>query len=200
MNLLIKNFKVLKWQVSLVAIIWFLLAAIGTLLKIRLGIDKIGNYLIFENTFYRTIYQTNLYWIDPSANLGSYLYGPLFSILIAPFAVCPVKTGAFLWGMANAAILFLAIKKLPVADYDKNFIVLFSAIEMVTSVQNMQINCIIASLIILSFIFVEKEKDFWATFFIVAGFLIKIYGIAGIVFFFSQNVKSDLSGLLSFGW
>ena len=60
---------------------------------------------------------------------------------------------------------------------------------MVTSVQNMQINCFVAGLIIFAFIFVQKEKDFWATLFIAIGFLVKLYGIVGIAFFLFSRHK-----------
>ncbi len=40
----------------------------------------------------------------------------------------------------------------------------------------------------MAYVLVEKEKDFWATMFIVAGFLVKLYGITGLLFFvFSRH-------------
>ncbi|MEO5648928.1 MAG: glycosyltransferase family 87 protein [Ginsengibacter sp.] len=198
MNLLTKNFRVYKLYISFTAIIWFLLAIISVVLKIKLGHDKIGNYLIFENVFWNTVHQTNLYFVNPASNLGSYLYGPLFSIVIAPFAIFSINMGAFFWGLANAAFLFFAIRKLPVSYKNQNIILLFSAVEMMTSVQNMQINCLIAGLIIFAFIFVQKEKDFWATLFIAIGFLVKIYGIVGITFILFSRHK--LKFTLSFGF
>ncbi len=196
MNLLIRGFKIFNKNVSLAAIFWFLLAAIGVVLKIKLGNDKIGNYLIFENVFWNTIHQINLYFVDPTKNLGSYLYGPLFSFIIAPFAVFPTKIGAFFWGIFNAAFLFLAIRKLPVSYRDQNIIFFVSAVEMMTSVQNMQINCIIAGLIIFSFIYIQRQQQIWATLFIAIGFFIKIYGIVGLAFFFFSDQK--LKFILSF--
>lgn len=189
MNLFTKTFKISRRSISLAAVIWFSLAGIGVLLKISLGPDNIRNFLIFKDAFYRALHETNLYFVDPATNLDSYLYGPTFSILMWPFAILPISIGAFLWGIANAGILFLSIKKLPVSNKNQNFILLFSAIEMVTSVQNMQINCIIAALIIFSLAFVQQGKDFWATLFIATGFLIKLYGIVGIAFFFFSRNK-----------
>ena len=60
---------------------------------------------------------------------------------------------------------------------------------MMTSIENMQVNCLVAALIIFSFTFVQKEKDFWASFFIATGFLLKLYGIVGIAFFVFSNHK-----------
>ncbi|MGN6530465.1 MAG: glycosyltransferase family 87 protein, partial [Ginsengibacter sp.] len=83
----------------------------------------------------------------------------------------------------------------PVNYKDQNTILFVGAVEMMTSVQNMQINCLIAALIIFSFIYVQKQKDMLATLFIAIGFLVKLYGIVGLAFFFfsSQKLKFTLS-------
>ncbi|MEP6627049.1 MAG: glycosyltransferase family 87 protein, partial [Ginsengibacter sp.] len=190
MNLLSEDIKIYKFKLSFAALVWFLLAAIGVLLKINLGYDKIGNFLIFRNAFWHTLHQVNLYNYYPSENLGSFLYGPLFSFVIAPFSFLSVNAGAFLWGVANALVLFLAIRNLPVSYKSQNIILVVCAIEMMTSVQNMQINCLVAALIIFAFTFVKKEQDFWAAMFIAIGFLVKLYGIVGIAFLLFSNHKS----------
>ena len=43
------------------------------------------------------------------------------------------------------------------------------------------------ALIILSFVFIEEEKEIWAAFCIVLGTFIKLYGIVGFAFFFFQK-------------
>ena len=91
MNPLLNDFKILKWKFSLATLIWFALAAMGATLKIRLGYDKIGNFLIFRNAFWHMVHQTSLYSYYASEKLGSYLYGPSFSIVIAPFSFLAVN-------------------------------------------------------------------------------------------------------------
>ncbi len=193
MQLIEKEFKIGWWKISLATIVWFLLAIVGIVLKIRLGYDKIANYVIFQNAFDRAIHLKDLYYTDPALGLDVFLYGPLFTILIAPFAILPINAGAFLWGLANAWFLFFAIRKLPVGNRNQNIILYFAAIEMMTSVQNLQINCIIAALIILTYVFVHKQKDIWGTLFIAIGFLIKIYGIVGLAFFFFSRHKTKFT-------
>ena len=194
MNLLSEDLRVYKFKFSFAALLWFLLAVIGVVLKIRLGYDKIGNFLIFRNAFWHTLHQLNLYNYYPLEGLGSYLYGPLFSIVIAPFSWLPINVGAFLWVVANAAILFFAIRSLPVSYRNQNIILLVSALEMMTSVQNLQINCLIAALIILGFTFIRKSKGFWAAMLVAIGFLVKLYGIVGIAFIlFSEHKVKFLS-------
>ena len=70
-----------------------------------------------------------------------------------------------------------------------------------TSSHNVQFNPAIAAWIILSYTFVNKEKDFWAAFFVALGFMAKIYGIVGILvfrFLKTQNKVHVVS--LYFGW
>ena len=53
-----------------------------------------------------------------------------------------------------------------------------------------QFNVAIAGIILLSYYFVEKERDEYATLFIVIGTLVKIYGIVGLAFFFFSRHKT----------
>jgi hypothetical protein len=45
------------------------------------------------------------------------------------------------------------------------------------------------AIIILSFVYIEKAKDFWSAFFIVLGVFVKLYGIVGLAFFFFSKNK-----------
>ncbi|MEO5907893.1 MAG: glycosyltransferase family 87 protein [Ginsengibacter sp.] len=193
MNLLSEDLKIGNFRFSFAALLWFLLACIGAFLKIRLGYGSIGNFLVYRDVFWHGIHQMNLYENYPAENLGSYLYGPVFSIIISPFALLPVNAGAFLWAVANAVILFYAVRKLPVNYKNQNIVLIICAIEMMTSIQNMQINCIAAALIILSFTYIKDGKDFWAALLIALGFLIKVYGIVGIVFILFSGHKTRLA-------
>lgn len=187
------DFKIYNLRFSLASLLWFSLVCFGALAKIRLGYSSIGNFLVYRNVFWHAIRQMNLYEYYPAENLGSYLYGPVFGILVEPFALLPVNLGAFLWSVANATILFFAVRKLPVSYRNQNIILFLGAIEMMTSIQNMQINCIVAAWMILSFTFVKEGKDFWATLFIAIGFLLKLYGVVGIVFILFSNHKTKFA-------
>lgn len=190
MSIITWEIKIFGRKITFATVLWFFLAALGAVLKIRLGALRIGNYYIFKNAFWHAVHQTSLYQYYPNEKLGDYLYGPLFSLLIAPFSLLPVAAGAFMWCIFNAWVLWLAIRKLPISFRNQQIILFITVIEMLTSIENMQINCLIAALVIFAFSYVKGGKDFWATFFIAAGFLVKVYGIVGLVFwFFSKNRK-----------
>lgn len=61
-------------------------------------------------------------------------------------------------------------------------ILLISVIELQTAIHDIQFNPVTVSLIIFSFVFIERKKPFLAALFIVTGFLVKLYGIVGICF------------------
>lgn len=180
-----------RWKLYFPAIVWFILAAIGILLKIRLGEGKYNNFIIFRQVFWHTIHRTNLYSAYPLQYFDTNHYGPLFSVLIAPFALVPAPVGVFFWCIANAAMLFYAVRKLPITLQSQNVILFIGAIEMMTSIQNAQFNCIMTSWIILSYILVQNGRDFLGVFFIVAGTLVKLYGIVGICFFLFSKHKTQ---------
>ena len=59
-----------------------------------------------------------------------------------------------------------------------------------------QFNIAIAAIIVLTYYCIEREKDFWAAFFIMLGTFVKIYGIVGLAFFFFSKHKGKFIGSL----
>ena len=89
---------------NFVVILWFLVPFVAVLLEINRGDAYINNYLIYKNVFWHTFHQQNLYSLYPAEYMDKNHYGPLFSILIAPFAFLPNFMGATLWAMLNVWI------------------------------------------------------------------------------------------------
>ncbi len=180
-----------------VTILWYLLPFVAVLILISKGNSHINNYLIFKNVFWHTVQEQHLYLFYPTEYFDKNHYGPLFSILIAPFALLPNFLGGTLWAMANVWILFYAIHKLPLSVLGKNIILLISLIETLTSIQNVQFNPMLCSWIILTYVFIKEDKLGLAAMLIVAGTLVKLYGIVGITFiFFTKEHKKFVGYLL----
>jgi hypothetical protein len=118
--------------------------------------------------------------------------------LIAPFAILPLSIGCFVWCLANAWVLFFAIRRLDLPEKLQNIILLIGLVEMLTAIHNVQFNPMLTGWILLSYVLIEKGNLFWATFFIAAGFLTKIYGIAGIAFFWFSKDKLKFAGYFLF--
>jgi hypothetical protein len=194
----LNKYKIADREISFATIFWIAVCTISIIAQVAKGITHNNNYLIFINVFYHTIDKLNLYAAYPTAYGDTNHYGPFFSLLIAPFAALPKTIGLFLWCMANAFVLLYAIKKLPISSNAKNIILLIGIVEMLTSLHNVQFNPMATSFILLSYILVKSKNEFWATMYIAAGILVKLYGIVGLAFFlFSDN---KLKFILSFAF
>lgn len=188
MKFLFRSISIGRYKLSFEAIIWFALAIVTVLSEVLRGRHSVNNYFVYEGVFQHTLRQVNLYAEYPAEYADLNHYGPVFSMLIAPFALLPWWLGCFLWGMANAWFLYYAIRKLPLQHRQHIIILLIIIVELLTSLHNVQFNPMVAAWIILAFVLVDKEKEWAATFFIAAGFLIKIYGIIALVsFLFSKH-------------
>jgi hypothetical protein len=183
MSLTVKNIISGFNRALLINVIWFLFPMLACIAEISRGLGDINNFLIYKQVFWHTIEQKHLYLSYPLEYNDVNHYGPLFSILIAPFALTPIYIGCFLWCLLNVGFLFYAIKQLPLSQKSIRFILFIGVFELITSVHSVQFNPMLCGMILLSFIAIEKEKIWLGTFFIVAGTLIKIYSVVGLLFF-----------------
>ena len=186
-------------RVPVLTVIWFLFPMLACIAEISRGLGDINNYLIYKQVFWHTIEQRHLYLSYPQEYADVNHYGPLFSVLIAPFALMPVFVGCFFWCLLNVAVLFYAIKKLPVTILQQRWILLIGVFELITSIHSVQFNPMLCGMILLSFTALEKEDIALSAFLIVAGTLIKIYSVVGLLFFlFTPHKKKFI--LYCAGW
>lgn len=182
----------------LIMSLWFGLSFIGAILEISR--HNINNYLIFKDVFFHVIHQQPLYIPYPADYHDVNLYGPVFSIVIAPFAGLDTNLGAVLWSLSGSAVLFYAIRQLPLTRMQQNIILLLCSMELMGAASWFQMNQFIGAFIILTFTHTIKGKELWAAFFIVLGTLTKFYGIVGLAFFFfSPNPKRFIGSLFLWG-
>lgn len=188
----VKKIIDLERKPYLIALGWFLIPFVASILLISKGNSHINNYLIFKNVFWHTVNQQHLYNFYPTEYFDKNHYGPFFSVIIAPFALLPNFLGVALWAMLNAGMLFYSINKLPLSFRAKNIILLISIIENLTSIQNLQFNPMLCGWIILTYVFIQDGKLSLAALFLVAGTLVKLYGIVGLAFIFFTKERLKL--------
>lgn len=174
--------------------IWIGLAVLSALKTSSID----NNYLIYKGVFRHLIEQVNLYLEYPEQYYDSNHYGPIFGLLIAPFTYLKEPFGPIMWGIVMNLSLFIAIYYLPIPWKLKVLIYYIPLHELFICVANSQINTLITAFIIGSFIFIRKEKDFWAACLIALGVFIKLYGIVGFCFFFFSKNKLKLIGYFIF--
>lgn len=172
---------------KLIISIWILLAFVSAIKQYLRG--NHNNYLIFKNVFYHTLEQKSLYATYPELYFDHNHYGPIFSLFIAPFAILPDAVGMVLWCVFNAVVLVYAISQINLGPNKVNLILWICAHEFLTAILGQQFNPIMTSIIILSYVLIEKEKDIWAACLIILGTFIKLYGIVGLAFFFFSKNK-----------
>lgn len=180
---------------KIILVIWILLASISAIKQYLIGNDN--NYLIFKNVFYHTLEQKSLYATYPNLYFDHNHYGPIFSLFIAPFALLPDGIGMVLWCLFNALVLVYAIRQINLESNKINLVLWICAHEFLTAILGQQFNPIMTSIIILSYVLIEKEKDFWSACLIVLGTFIKLYGIVGLAFFFFSKNKMKFIGSLA---
>lgn len=171
-------------QQKFLAVVLFSVAVIAGLLKYLSGPGHYNNYLIFKNAFLHLEAGLDLYTLYPAEGTDYFLYSPAFALLMAPFAALPDWLGIVMWCCLNSFAVFMVLRLFPFLDNRKRLLVLLLLFfELVTSQQNMQTNPIVASLIILAFVFFERKNVFLAALFIMLCFYIKLYGIVAASLF-----------------
>ncbi|QDK81876.1 DUF2029 domain-containing protein [Spirosoma sp. KCTC 42546] len=184
--------------------IYFLLILFATIRIV--GWEGSNNYSIFYYSLYHLLEVKSLYALYPAQYEDHYHYAPAFAAIFAPIFALPYSVGLFFWQLLFAGVWVYAIQKLPITNQQKVFAYWFGLHELFTSIVNSQTNPLITALSIFAFISFEKKQPFWAAFFIMIGFNIKIYSLvaAGLfilypkkgVFIASMILWSVVLGLL----
>ena len=173
-----------------IILLWMTITLISVVKQLLIG--KFNNYKIYKSVYFHTIEKLPLYIEYPLEYFDQNHYGPIFSFVIAPFAILPDYLGLPLWGLFNAGILAWAITQLPLKSTQINAVLWICFQELLTALLGLQFNPMMTAIIILSFVYIEKAKDFWSAFFIVLGVFVKLYGIVGLAFFFFSKNKIKL--------
>lgn len=155
-----------------------------------------NNYKIFYNSLKHLREGTSLYSAYPEY-FDFYLYSPSFAAFFSPFFLLPYKAGLFLWYFFFSAVWVYAIYNLPIDDNKKVFAYWFGLQELLTALGNTQTNPLMAAVPLLVYAAFEKKQPFWAAFFMIVGFNIKVYSlVAGALFLlYPQKLKFILSCL-----
>jgi hypothetical protein len=163
------------------------LAALGlAVLAVGLSLHKYwlgsyNNYLIFSRSFDVLRAGGDLYTHHPELHDDLFKYSPTFALAMAPFAWQPDLTGLVCWNVLNALALFAAVKLLWPDEVRPLVATGLLTIELVTSLQSSQSNGLVAALVILTFVSLERRRAWAAAGWIAAGFFLKIYGAAAAI-------------------
>ncbi|MGN7821415.1 glycosyltransferase family 87 protein [Chitinophaga sp. 22536] len=175
---------------------------IGTLVLFiqSLATQRYNNFIIFRSSWDHMLHHMPLYQLYPDTYFDYFLYHPTFPILFAPLAILPVTLGLFIWLMGSAGLFLYALRQLPVAANKRYIISWLLLLELLNAIQSSQTNPIMAALMLLTVINLDRGKPMLAALFTCICFFIKGYGaITGLVFLFYDRKLTYLSYCALFG-
>jgi hypothetical protein len=160
--------------------------------------NRHNNYKIFKHVFWNLLERRNLYLPYPERYGDANHYGPVFALVIAPFALLPDAVGGLLWNLAMAGLLWLAVGRLGLARERRLLLLALCTVELLNANWSNQFNPAVAALLLLTFAAVEDGQDFLAPLWILIGAFVKLYTVVGLVFFlFARSKKAFLAGCLT---
>ncbi len=140
-----------------------------------------NNFRIYRHVFWHLLERCDLYAPYPAQHGDVNLYGPVFGIVIAPFAVLPEAVGGLLWSLAMAAVLWVAVQRLRLPPERRLLALLLVLPELLTSVHASQFNPAVAALPLLTLADLEEGRDLRAPLWSLLGAFVKLYSAVGLV-------------------
>jgi hypothetical protein len=109
--------------------------------------------------------------------MTGFLYSPPFALLFAPFAVLPFSLGLLLWNGVNALAVYYGLTRLlPPRAARLALAIVF--LDVLRSLQASQSNALVAGLMLIAFVALERGRVATAATAVVTGAFIKIYPVA----------------------
>jgi hypothetical protein len=140
-----------------------------------------GNFEIFRAASRHLVTGQDLYAEYPAEHTDRFKYSPTFALLFAPFAWMPWPVALFLWSALNALLLFVAVERV-LPDRQAMLAVGLLLPEVLRGMQNAQSNALVAALIVLAFVTLERHKGWRAAFAVGLGACVKIFPLAALTF------------------
>lgn len=166
-----------------IAVVWLVIVIVAFLTKGAFNPAKCNNFLIYCGVFDHLREQLPLYVPYPGEYNDLNHYGPVFGLIIAPFAVLPHALGLFLWDLLLAGLLFAAVFSLPISRGKQAAVAWICTLEVLSALQMQQFNLVIAAAVAATFVnAVCHDRPGTAAYLVAVTAFVKIYSIIGIVF------------------
>lgn len=159
---------------------WFLFAVYLTVVASATEIcvaRRCNNFLIFRAAFEHLLTGRDMYVLHPAEHADLFKYSPTFALLFAPFARLPYNIALLGWNLLNVMLIFQAIR-LALPREQRVVALQLTGIGLVTTVDGTQSNGLIAALVVLAFVALERDRLITAAGVIGLGALVKIFPLA----------------------
>lgn len=163
-----------RWDRWIIA----LYAATVLAIVIHQGATRVdNNFMIYRAAFRHLVAGQRLYADYPTEHTDKFKYSPTFALLFAPFSQMRVLIALLLWDSLSVFLLIYAVRKL-LPGREGMVALALVYLEVVRSTQRAQANALVAALMILAYIAVERRRQLTAAIAIALGGFVKIFPIA----------------------
>lgn len=181
----------------LVLAVWSIATLYAGIMKALHGPLRYNNFMIFRGVADHLFASLPLYEPYPLEYGDLNHYGPIFGVLIAPFAALPHWLAMPLWVVALSALLYWAVRRLPLPVRLTTLVMWLAINDLYSAALMQQFNIAVAGLLIGSLVMIQRRHEGWAALFIVIGTFVKIYGVVGLAFFFFVRRKWRFIGYMA---
>ena len=140
---------------------------------------------IFRQSYYHLVAGRDLYAAYPAEQgaqpADRFKYSPTAAFLFSPFALPALPWGLFLWNAANAAILVFAVSRV-LPRRQANWALVIIAPAALSALQSSSSNALMAGLLVLAWVALERGRPFGGAAAIAAGTFIKLFPLVGVAF------------------
>jgi hypothetical protein len=138
-----------------------------------------NNLTIFRSATYNLLSGRDLYAPHPEQHIDFYKYSPTFALLFAPFAYLPFALSFLCWTLLNGLLLWFAITRL-LPGRPATIALLLLFLEVLLTLQYGQSNALVAALMILAFLALERGRQTGAAVSLTVGAAVKLFPLAGL--------------------
>jgi hypothetical protein len=137
-----------------------------------------NNFLIFRTATEHLLRGSDLYVAYPARNFDLFKYSPTFALAFWPFAALPVLPALLLWNSASAWFFARSLRAVIPDAAGQIFAGLMLLWPFLTQLWGGQTNALVAALMIMAVVAMDKHRPEAAALAITAGAAIKLFPLA----------------------
>jgi hypothetical protein len=166
---------------------WFAIYLAVVAIATAICVDRrCNNFLIFRAAFDHLVAGRDMYVAYPGEHADLFKYSPTFALLFAPFARLPFGAALLAWNLLNVLLIYVAIR-LALPPAQRLEAIQLTGIGLIATVDGTQSNGLLAALIILAFVALERNRLAPAAAAIALGTLVKLFPVAAAAFALSRR-------------
>jgi len=159
---------------------WLLGLYVASALAVTLQqgvLHQSNNFRVFRSAAINLLARRDLYAAHPEQHFDFYKYSPTFALLFAPLAYLPFALAFLCWTLLNALLLWYALERL-LPQRQATLAIGLLYLEVLFAMQYGQSNALVAALMVLPFVALERGRQLEAATELALGASIKLFPLA----------------------